>query len=116
MQNETYFLMLTSAIGFEGALKKAGSVIPAGDALSRNLLHRGKARLATPEEVAAAGFEVDAAPAAEAPASTGGPTERASKGLNVNQIKAKLTELQIEFPADAQKPELAALLDAAPAA
>ena len=34
-----------------------------------------------------------------------------SKGMNVEQLKAALTEKGIEFPDDAKKPELAALLD-----
>ena len=38
---------------------------------------------------------------------------RASKGLNVDQIKAALTEKGIEFDAAALKPALAELLDAA---
>lgn len=38
---------------------------------------------------------------------------KASKGLNVEQIKAALTEKGIEFDASALKPELAKLLDEA---
>ncbi|NMX91996.1 MULTISPECIES: hypothetical protein [unclassified Pseudomonas] len=41
-------------------------------------------------------------------------SDRPSKGLNVEQIKALLTEKGVEFDAAALKPALAELLDAAP--
>ena len=42
-----------------------------------------------------------------------GGADRPSKGLNVDQIKAALTEKGIEFDASANKPVLAELLDKA---
>lgn len=41
----------------------------------------------------------------------GEPKERVSKGMDVEQIKAKLTEKGITFDKSANKPELARLLD-----
>lgn len=40
-------------------------------------------------------------------------TAKASKGMNVEQLRAALTEKEIEFSDDAKKPALAALLDGA---
>jgi hypothetical protein len=50
------FLVLTSAIAIDGELVRAGSLVEVSELEAKNLLHRGKARLAT---------EADGAPALE---------------------------------------------------
>ena len=50
-----FFLILTSAVALAGIICRAGKFVEVDEPTARNLLHRGKARLATPEEIAAAG-------------------------------------------------------------
>jgi hypothetical protein len=52
------YLFLLSAIGLAGELAKAGSIVEADEELAKNLLRRGKARVATKDELRAAGHEV----------------------------------------------------------
>lgn len=60
------FLVITSAIVIDGAIAKAGSLVEVSDTEARNLLHRGKARVATDEDAAKAGIDLPA-DAAEGP-------------------------------------------------
>lgn len=53
-----YTLMLTSAIALAGVLHKAKALVDVDESTAKNLLHRGKARLPTDQELAAAGREV----------------------------------------------------------
>lgn len=58
--NKTIFLILTSAIAIEGGICRAGELIEVDEREARNLLHRGKARLATAEDGAPVDDEDDA--------------------------------------------------------
>jgi hypothetical protein len=168
MEMKTYTLKLTAAIAIAGALRtpndKQGGLVDVSEGLAKNLLHRGKARLATAEDLAAAGREV---PAADEDTDTG-PTRadldtaladeefvtqyagkadyvvpqmrghfgalftdadearvrellkvpaKPSDGLKVAELRAALEAKGVAIPADCNtKAELAALLDAQPAA
>lgn len=47
---QSIFLVLTSAIALAGTICKAGSLVEVTELEAKNLLHRGKARLATAED------------------------------------------------------------------
>lgn len=55
------FLVLLAAVGLDGALCAAGSLVEVTDTEARNLLHRGKARLATAEDMPAQPADEDEA-------------------------------------------------------
>lgn len=61
------YLVLTSAVAINGAIHNAGSVIEVSEAEAKNILARGKARLATADD--------DVPPAADPPAEAEPPTE-----------------------------------------
>lgn len=48
--SKNYVLKLTSAVAFGGVISKAGDLVEASEAEAKNLLHRGKAVLATAED------------------------------------------------------------------
>jgi ribosomal protein L9 len=76
------FLVITSAVAIDGELAKANSIVEVSDAEARNLLHRGKARLAT---------EADGIEAAEVKADTEPDGEEATQQPAKN-TKAKRKE------------------------
>jgi hypothetical protein len=47
---KTVAIKLTSAIGINGDLYRAGSIVEVSDEAAKNLLHRGKGELATAED------------------------------------------------------------------
>lgn len=47
---KSYFLKLTSAVAIDGDIVRAGALIEVSEAEAKNLLHRGKAVLATAED------------------------------------------------------------------
>lgn len=47
---KSYVLKLTSAVAIDGQISRAGSLIEVSEAEAKNLLHRGKAVLATIED------------------------------------------------------------------
>lgn len=55
---KTFFLKLTSALSIEGVICRAGEVVEVGELEAKNFLHRGKATVATVEELKAAGIEL----------------------------------------------------------
>lgn len=57
--NKSIFLVLTSAIAIDGAIARAGSLVEVSELEAKNLLHRGKARLATAEDGAPADESAD---------------------------------------------------------
>lgn len=48
--SKNYILKLTSAVAFGGVISKAGELVEVTEAEAKNLLHRGKAVLATAED------------------------------------------------------------------
>lgn len=82
---KTYTLKLTAAIALAGAIVKAGSLVDVDEPVAKNLLHRGKARVATTEDLTAAGREV----AADTDADTDAPTRE--------QLDAALAALPGEY-------------------
>lgn len=113
---KTYTLKITSAVGIDGEIIRPGALVEVSESEAKNLLHRGKAVVAT---------EADGAPAQDAgdgdqgdggTGGTGGSTAKASDGLNVDQLKAALTARNVTIPDTCKKKaDLAALLDAQPA-
>lgn len=61
MNIKTFWLMLTAAITLAGNICRAGTIVKVDEPTARNLLHRGKARLATEDELTEAGMIDDAA-------------------------------------------------------
>ena len=55
MSKESVFLKLTSAIAIDGAVVRAGSLVEVTQAEAKNLMHRGKAVLATERDGAPVG-------------------------------------------------------------
>lgn len=51
--SQNYPLIITSAVAIGGQIKGPKSYVEADEKLAKNLLHRGRARLATEEEIAA---------------------------------------------------------------
>lgn len=47
---KSYVLKLTSAVAIDGAIMRAGGLVEVSEAEAKNLLHRGKAVLATIED------------------------------------------------------------------
>lgn len=47
---KSYILKLTSAVAIDGQIARAGSLVELDEATAKNLLHRGKAVLATEED------------------------------------------------------------------
>lgn len=77
MNQKLYALKLTAAVAIAGVMHRRDSVVEVDEALAKNLLHRGKAVLATAEDA-------PPAPAATAPspatAPTPAPAAKAPKG------------------------------------
>lgn len=48
--SKSIFLVLTSAIAISGAICRSGQVVEVSELEAKNLLHRGKARLATADD------------------------------------------------------------------
>lgn len=104
---KTFTLELRGAVALDGVLRRAGELVEVDEAVAKNLLYRGKA--VTPES-------------REAPTETtqteagGSDDKKPSDGLNVAQLKEALTAKGVAIPENAKKADLAALLDATPAA
>lgn len=80
MSKENVFLVLTSAIGIRGEVIPAGKLIEVPDAAAKDLLRRGKARLATEADgTPSAGDDDGAADEAAAAAALEAATARAMK-------------------------------------
>lgn len=62
-----YALKLTAAVALAGVIHRAGSTVEVDEATAKNLLHRGKAELATEQQDAAEVIDADEV-AAEQPA------------------------------------------------
>lgn len=58
--SKTYFLKLTSALVIDGVVCKAGQLVEVIEQEAKNFLHRGKAELASAEDLQAAGIELPA--------------------------------------------------------
>jgi len=61
MSKESVFLKLTSAIAIDGAVVRAGSLVEVTQTEAKNLLHRGKAVLATERDGAPVAGDDDGA-------------------------------------------------------
>lgn len=96
--SKTIFLVLTSAIAISGAICRKDSLVEVSELEAKNLLARGKARLATAE---------DGAPIAD---EDGGDAVDLSK-LNKAQLAELATSLGIE-PGDMTKAELVEAIEA----
>lgn len=113
---KTHSLMLVAAIAMAGAVVRAGNIVDVDENTARNLLHRGKARIPTEDELRAAGREVPNEDDASDPGAGGG-TKKPSEGLTVKQLKQALKDKSVTIPAECNtRDELAALLDSQPAA
>lgn len=56
--SKTFFLKLASAIAIDGNICRAGEIVEVGEQEAKNFLHRGKATVATVEDLKAAGIEL----------------------------------------------------------
>lgn len=55
---KTFFLKLTSALLIDGVICRAGEIVEVSESQAKNFLYRGKAEVATVEELKAAGIEL----------------------------------------------------------
>lgn len=96
--SKTIFLVLTSAIAISGGICRKGSLVEVSELEAKNLLGRGKARLATVD---------DGAPVAD---------ESADDGVDLSKLnKAQLSELATSMgiePGELTKAELVAAIEA----
>lgn len=75
------FLKITSAVALSGEIHKAGSIVEVSEDLARDLLHRGKAEVATEADAPASEGEAPADPAPTDPApEPDAPAKTAPKG------------------------------------
>jgi hypothetical protein len=92
------FLKLTGAIAVDGVICKAGSIVEVSEAEAKNLLHRGKAVLAT---------EADGIPADDDAPADSVNLDR----LNKTQLTELATQLGIE-PGEMTKAQLVEAIEA----
>jgi hypothetical protein len=69
MANKQVKIKITSAVSIGGEIKRPGTVVSVAEELAKNLLHRGRAELATAEADGDAKVKTDANPKAKTPAS-----------------------------------------------
>lgn len=97
---KNFILKLTSAIAFGGVISKAGDLVEVSENEAKNLLHRGKAVLATAED------------GVEQPEDGG---EDLSK-LNKDRLLLLAKERGVEIGSGATKPQIIEAIQAAAAA
>jgi hypothetical protein len=98
------FLVITSAIVIEGEIAKVGEIVEVSEREAKNLLHRGKARLATEAD----GIPDEGVTADDVDESISVKLDR----LNKTQLSELATQLGIE-PGEMTKAELVAAIEAA---
>lgn len=100
------FLVIVSAVAIDGNIATAGTLVEVTDAEARNLLHRGKARLATAE---------DGVPEGDETVSPEGPAVDLSK-LTKPQLLEHAAQLMIADAEKLTKAEILAAIEARQAA
>lgn len=95
--SKSFVLKLTSAIAVDGDVMRAGSLVEVDEATARNLLHRGKAELATESDGGelGQGKEVDLS------------------RLNKAQLLAHAASVNVEVSEAMSKAEIQAAIEAA---
>jgi hypothetical protein len=102
---QSVFLVITSAVGIGGEIARAGAIVEVTDGEAKDMLNRGKARLATAED----GVDVSAASNEGAGAAGDADDQIDLTTLTKAQLLERATEAGI---ADADRMNKAALLAA----
>lgn len=105
--SKTFFLKLASAIAIDGNICRAGELVEVGEQEAKNFLHRGKATVATVEDLKAAGIEL--------PDDKEDDDEDLSK-LNKDALLALAKERNVEIGNGATKAQIIEAIEAAAAA
>lgn len=109
--SKTYILKLTSALVIDGVVSRAGEFVEVGELEAKNFLHRGKAEIATVEELRAAGIEIPDEDEAEADTSEGEPDADLSK-LTKDKLLALAAEMGVEVSSGATKAQIIEAIEA----
>lgn len=109
--SKSIYLVLTSAIAIDGNICRKGSMIEVSEVEAKNLLHRGKARLATAED----GVEQDELQDVEV-GQTGSVDDDEGNDTDITRMnKTQLTELATQMgiePGEMTKAQLVEAIEA----